>query len=88
MFFVALQGAVLKKQFYILFLGLSLASLTSFSQNLQKVHFDFYGDMIDLPFDQTTFVDFTDTLSNENIKRFYDKVNDSHFEQVVNSLLL
>jgi hypothetical protein len=86
MFFVALQGAVLKKQFYILFLGLSL-SLVTFSQKLQKVHFDFYGDAIDMPFDRATFVDFTDTLSDQTIRAFYDKVSDSHFEEVVNSLV-
>jgi len=80
----------LKKHFSILLFGanLSLASLSSFSQKLQKVHFDFYGDAIDLPFDLATFVDFTDTLSDQAIQAFYDKVSDSHFDQVVKALVL
>jgi hypothetical protein len=59
----------------------------TFSQKLQKVHFDFYGDAIDMPFDRATFVDFTDTLSDQTIQAFYYKVSDSHFEEVVNSLV-
>ena len=80
----------MKKHFSILLFGvsLSLASLSSFSQKLQKVHFDFYGDAIDLPLDLATFVDFTDTLSDQAIQAFYDKVSDSHFDQVVKALVL
>lgn len=78
----------MKKQFYILFFGLSLVAFTSFSQKLQRVHFDFYGDAIDLPFDQATFVDFTDTLSEQTIQGFYDNVTRSHFDEVVKSLVL
>ena len=54
---------------------------------LQEVHFDFYGDAIDLPLDQATFVDFTDTLSDQTIQTFYDKVSNSHFDQVVKALV-
>jgi hypothetical protein len=57
------------------------------AQGLQKVHFDFYGDAIDLPLDQATFVDFTDTLSDQSILTFYDKVSNSHFDQVVKALI-
>jgi len=79
----------LKKHFYILFFGLSLSLISprTFSQQLQKVHFDFYGDAIDLPFDRATFVDFTDTLSDQTIQAFYDKVSENHFQQVVDALI-
>ena len=40
-----------------------------------------------MPFDRATFVDFTDTLSDQTIQAFYKKVSDSHFEEVVNSLV-
>jgi len=78
----------LKKQVYILFFALSLGlfALESSAQKLQKVHFDFYGDAIDLPFDGATFVDFNDTLSDESIQTFYDRVSESNFDQVINSL--
>ena len=77
------------KKCHILLLGLSLCFFISNSpaQKLQKAHFDFYGDVIDLPFDQATFVDFTDTLSDQAIQAFYNKVTDSHFEQVVDALV-
>ena len=78
----------MKKQVYILFFALSLGlfALESSAQKLQKVHFDFYGDVIDLPFDGATFVDFNDTLSDESIQTFYDRVSESNFDQVINSL--
>ena len=80
----------MEKRFHILFLGLCLCFFISntSAQQLQEVHFDFYGDAIDLPLDQATFVDFTDTLSDQTIQTFYDKVSNSHFEQVVKALLL
>ena len=73
----------------ILFLGFNLFATvqTGYSQSLHRVHFDFYGDAIDLPFDSATFVDFTDSLSDQTIQTFYDKVSAGHFEQVVSSLL-
>lgn len=58
-----------------------------YSQDLQKVHFDFYGDPIDLPFNQSSFVNFTDSLSDQSIQAFYQKMTESHFESVIQSLL-
>ncbi len=80
----------MEKRVHILFLGICMCFVISntSAQKLQRVHFDFYGDAIDLPFDLATFVDFTDTLSDQAIQTFYDKVSASHFEQVVNSLVL
>jgi len=57
------------------------------SQNLQKVHFDFYGDPVDLPFDAASFVDFKDSLSVQSVTSFYEKMNQSHFEPVIKALL-
>jgi hypothetical protein len=65
---------------------LAVASPCS-SQSLQRACFDFYGDPIELPFDSSSFVDFTGTLSQQSIQSFYEKMEQSNFEPVVNSLL-
>jgi hypothetical protein len=71
----------------LLWVNFFTAIPTCYSQGLQRTKFDFYGDAIDLPLDQATFVDFADTLSEQTIQAFYDKVTDSHFEQVVDALV-
>ena len=57
------------------------------SQSLQKVHFDFYGDPVDLPFDAASFVDFKDSLTDQSVNSFYQQMEQSHFEPVIKALL-
>jgi len=79
----------MKKQATILVFCLALAFVAQGirSQELQKVHFDFYGDPVDLPFDASSFVDFKDSLSDQSVNSFYEKMNQSHFEPVIKALL-
>jgi hypothetical protein len=80
----------LKIKSIILFFGivLSLLSQRSFSQlNPSLIRFDFYGDTIDLPFQPPPFVDYTDSLSNESINIFYQKISGAGYEPLVEVLL-
>ena len=77
----------MKKCFFIQLLWCITAITPASSQDLQRVHFDFYGDPIDLPFDSATFVDYNDSLTEQSVQTFYEKIKNSHFEPVITSLL-
>jgi len=79
----------MKKQVSILVFCLALAFVAPgvHSQDLQKVHFDFYGDPVDLPFDASTFVDFKDSLNEQSVNNFYQEMEQNHFEPVIKALL-
>jgi hypothetical protein len=78
----------MKKRFPIVILcAILLVFSEAKSQSLQRVQFDFYGDTLQLPFESASYVDFTGALSETSIQSFYDQVNTSHFEPVVNALL-
>jgi hypothetical protein len=80
----------LTRRFYILILWVAIllfSGLSSFSQNLKRIHFDFYGDAIELPFDSASFVEYTNPITEASVEDFYEKMNKSHFEPVVSRLL-
>ncbi|HET6995587.1 MAG TPA: hypothetical protein VFI06_11430, partial [Chitinophagaceae bacterium] len=73
----------MKKRFPIVILWTMLLVFPEAkSQSLQRVHFDFYGDTLQLPFESASFVDFTGPLSETAIQSFYEEANKSHFEPV------
>lgn len=64
---------------------LLLVSKISYCQN--TIAFDFYGDSIQLQYNQSQYVDFTDSLSKESICHFENQMNQSNFNTVINQLL-
>jgi hypothetical protein len=78
-----------KKRLTILFFWIVIISPgpAGYAQDLQKVHFDFCGDPVDLPFNEASFVNYNDSMSDESIQAFYEKMNKSHFEPVIQALL-
>jgi hypothetical protein len=77
----------LKKYSVILTLSLALSAGFAHSQVLTHTRVDFYGDTIELPFESARFIEFRDSLSQESIQAFYDRISSGHFEPVVQSLL-
>lgn len=53
----------------------------------QQYEFDFYGEQINLTIDSSFNKPFCDSLSNENIRRFYQELNHSKNTDLINSLL-
>ncbi len=67
---------------------LSFHPIDSLSQgNAQKLSFDFYGDTIELPLDQSVIVNFTDTPSSQSVQTFYSVVNAGKYEPIINILI-
>jgi hypothetical protein len=54
---------------------------------ITSVRFDFYGDSIALQFDPATFIGFSDALSDTAIQLFNGKLNATHFQPVIKTLL-
>lgn len=78
----------LKKTILLLYVALGFIPFAASSQgNASSIRFDFYGEQIDLPFDKSTFVDFTAPLSNQSIKSFYDNISSIDYTTVVKKLL-
>lgn len=78
----------MKIRYPILSLALALSLLQKVSaQSIPNTSFNFYGDAIELPYTQFSFVDFTRPLSEQSIKAFYEEINAVDFEPVVNALL-
>jgi hypothetical protein len=77
----------------LVILSLALATLakTSFGQYdlTRSISFDFYGDAIELPYDKTSFVDYTDidSLSIPSIVDYSKKMNGSNYQSLVDALL-
>lgn len=71
-----------------LLIVLSLTTQVSFSQNnSSSIRFDFYGDTITLPYQASSFVDYTGPLSDESIASFYQRMCKTSYKPLVNALL-
>ena len=69
-------------------LYLSLSPMVLFSQSkVRNISFDFYGGSIDLQFDSFPLVPFTDPLSGQSIKTFYDRINTTDYQPVIKELI-
>lgn len=67
---------------------LSIIQQTSRSQsNAPDIRFDFYGDTIEFRFDASSFVDFTDSLSEQSIRSFYEKITKADYEPLIQTLI-
>jgi len=55
--------------------------------SVQRVHFTFYGDTLDVKLDQWHFTDFHDPISNGAIREFYDSLNTNHYQPLIDALL-
>ena len=53
----------------------------------KTISFDFYGDSISLPVNNTRFVNFTAPLSTEAIQVFYDSISACGYQPLVNALI-
>jgi hypothetical protein len=62
-----------------------LNTLSLKADGLDNVHFDFYGDTIELPGDFSHPINFV-SLSDEGIRDFYEKVSKADYQTVINSL--
>jgi hypothetical protein len=51
------------------------------------LHFDFYGETIDLQFDRSSFINFTGPLSDQSLHSFYDTISLINYRQFINSLI-
>lgn len=72
-----------------LLLAISFPSKDSFGQASisTTIHFDFYGDIIEFPFDHSSVVDFPGPLSAQAIQSFYEAVNKTEYQPVINAIL-
>jgi hypothetical protein len=67
---------------------LKLSKQEAFSQNNSSfIRFDFYGDTITLPYQASSFVDYTDPLTDESIAAFYQKMCLTSYQLLVKTLL-
>ena len=71
---------------FCLAIGL-LPLAVSAQNNVTPIHFDFYGEPIELPFDKTKLVGFTNPLSAQSIQLFSKEINAAGYEPVVKKLL-
>lgn len=71
-----------------LILAISFHSKNSFGQApASAIHFDFYGDAIEFPFDNTLQVDFPGPLSAQAIQSFYQSISKTEYQPIVKALL-
>ncbi len=85
-----MQESPLKIKTFILSLCLSAGLLppASFSQSkAEPVRFDFYGEMIELPFDKCAFIDYNEPLSDQSIQSFYKNISAANYSPVIKVLL-
>lgn len=72
-----------------LVLALSFHSKNSFAQsNTSTISFDFYGDVIEFPFDNSSLVNFPGPLSAQAIQSFYKSISHTEYQPIVKALLL
>ena len=77
----------LKITFTILaFIVGGLVSPDSLAQTKTKLSFDFYGDSISLTYQPSSFVDFNDTLSEQSLHSFYNKISAGNFNVMLQEL--
>ena len=80
----------MKSVFTILYITaiLNFAYAVSYGRDTNdNLHFDFFGDTIDIAFGDLTPVGFSGPLSKELVNAFYTKANAAGFKPVINALL-
>ena len=80
----------MKIKHLILSLVLVLGIHTKYSSAQSKIptiRFDFYGDMIELPFVKSSLVNFPGPLSAPAIQSFYESISKTEYQPIVNALL-
>lgn len=69
-------------------IALNLITQAAFSQNNSSlIRFDFYGDTIILPYQASSFVDYSGPLSDESISSFYQKLCLTSYQPLIKTLL-
>jgi hypothetical protein len=77
----------MKIKIIIIILYFSLTSKLSLCQTHENsLSFDFYGEPIELPFDKTTFIDYTTPLSSQSVTAFYKTVANINYTPVIEAL--
>lgn len=71
----------------LLFIGLSLATFSAAQKEQAIVRFDFYGDSILLPFNNTSLVPLPGKLEEKAIQSFVQTISQSDYSPVINALL-
>jgi hypothetical protein len=71
---------------FVLFLAFSPFTLNA-QQNSQSIHFDFYGDPIQLTVDQSFIIKFDSSLTESSIEEFYTSIKESSYTTLVKALL-
>jgi hypothetical protein len=80
----------LKIKTFILYFCLATGFLpaASFSQSkAAAVRFDFYGEIIELPFDKCLFIDYTEPLSDQSMQSFYKNISAANYAPVIKALI-
>lgn len=68
-------------------IAFSLVPAASFCQkNTSSIHFDFYGESIDLPFDNASFTDFNSPLSDQSLQLFYKTISGTEYLPLIKAL--
>ncbi len=57
------------------------------SQDIPGIRFNFYGELVELPYQQSQFIDFSDSLSQESIDHFYKEISSAKYQSVINTLV-
>lgn len=71
-----------------LVLVLGIHSRYSFAQStIPTIHFDFYGDVIEFPFDKSSLINFPGPLSAAAIQSFYESISKTEYQPIVDALL-
>ena len=52
-----------------------------------NVHFDFYGDVIDLDIDESLCAEVPKSLTNSDVEQFYAQMNEGRYQPVIKALL-
>lgn len=79
----------MKTKLYILSILLSacLASSSTFARPTESsISFDFYGEPVTLPFNQSLFVDFTAPLSEKSLQEYYQAIGFKDYSPVITAL--
>jgi hypothetical protein len=61
--------------------------LKASGQGISGTSFNFFGDNISLPYQQSQFVNFADPLSQESINLFYQQMSNANYNGVIATLL-
>ncbi len=78
----------MKARLTILSLVLFSSSLCSFSQNSRNsLQFEFYGTIVSFPFNESAFVDYTETQSEVSINAFLEQINNDSYRSIIEILL-